>query len=224
MKYQITDSTSGSLCIFELNRDEEIRIERGSMVYKTPEVEIIGKTNGGVVKGFFKAVASNESMFITTAKSSGNGGQIAIAPSSIGRIAELEVGAKQYVLNDGAFLACTSGCEYNVERVNGIGNALFGGTGGFYNIKTKGNGTFFINSFGDLQKVKCNGALHIDNSHAVAWDSTLSYRLRTASGTFGFKTGEGLMLEFGGDGYVYVQTRSVANLAHLIIPFVPTRS
>ncbi len=224
MKYEITQSTSGSLCIIELDSNEEIRIERGSMVYKTPEIELEGKTNGGVVKGFFKAVTTGESMFITTAKSRGNGGKIAIAPGMIGKIVEIEVGTKQYVLNDGAFLACTQGCNYSVSRVNGIGNAMFGNAGGFYNMKTQGTGTFFVNSFGDLVKIKCSGALHVDNSHAIAWDATLDYKLKVASGTFGFKSGEGLVMEFSGEGYIYVQTRSVRNLADLIIPFVPQKN
>ncbi len=223
MKYEITESTSGSLCIINLDKDESIRIERGSMVYKTPDVDLEGKTNGGVVKGFLKSVTTGESMFITTAKSRANGSQLAIAPSTIGKIVELEVGNKQYVLNDGAFLACTSGCNYSVSRVNGIGGAMFGNAGGFYNMTTSGSGTFFVNSFGDLVKVKCNGALQIDNSHAVAWDSTLKYSLQVASGTFGFKTGEGLIMNFQGEGYIYVQTRSVRSLADIIIPFVPQR-
>lgn len=46
MKYEITESTSGSICILELDKNEEIRIERGSMVYKTPNIELVGKTNG----------------------------------------------------------------------------------------------------------------------------------------------------------------------------------
>ncbi len=224
MKYEITQSTSGSLCVVELNLNEELRIERGSMVYKTPEIDLEGKTNGGVVKGFFKSLTTGESMFITTAKSRANGGKIAIAPGMIGKIIEIEVGSKQYVLNDGAFLACTSGCEYSVSRVSGIGNAMFGNTGGFYNMKTKGNGTFFVNSFGDLVKVKCESVLEVDNSHAVAWDASLSYRLKVASGTFGFKTGEGLVIEFSGKGNIYIQTRSIKNLAELVIPFVPQRS
>ncbi len=223
MKYEITQSTSGSICIIELDREESIRIERGSMVYKTPDIDLEGKTNGGVVKGFLKSVTTGESMFITTAKSRSNGGQIAIAPGMIGKILEMEVGTNQYVLNDGAFLACTSGCSYSVSKVNGLGTAMFGNAGGLFNMKTSGNGTFFVNSFGDLVKVKCNGALEVDNSHAVAWDSNLQYRLKVASGSFGFKTGEGLVMEFSGNGYVYVQTRSVRGLADLIIPFVPQR-
>ncbi len=161
-------------------------------------------------------------MFITTAKANSNSAKIAIAPGMIGKIIELKVGTRQYILNDGAFLCCTAGCDYSVSRVNGIGNAIFGGSGGFYNLVTKGSGTFFINSFGDLVKVRCSGNLHVDNSHAVAWDSTLNYTLKDASGNFGFKSGEGLIMEFIGEGDVYIQTRSVHNLANLIIPYVPS--
>ena len=44
----------------------------------------------------------------------------------------------------------------------------------------------------------------IDNEHVVAWDANLQYDIHVASGTFGFKTGEGLVNEFHGNGTVLI--------------------
>lgn len=40
----------------------------------------------------------------------------------------------------------------------------------------------------------------VDNQHVLAWTESLSYSIEVASGTFGFKTGEGLVNKFRGKG------------------------
>ena len=69
-----------------------------------------------------------------------------------------------------------------------------------------------------------NGArpLVVDNSHVVAWSTTLDYEIKIASGTFGFTTGEGLVNEFHGAGSVFIQTRNVESLAGMLKPFFPS--
>ncbi len=66
--------------------------------------------------------------------------------------------------------------------------------------------------------------LTIDNEHVVAWDASLDYSIRVASGTFGFTSGEGLVNEFHGQGTVYIQTRNIHSLADALRPFFPSSS
>ena len=150
-------------------------------------------------------------MFISEATGTSNEALIGIAPSVTGCIRHLEVGAKQYRLNTGAFLACDSGVQYHMIAQKGVGKVLFGGTGGLFVMETSGRGNLFVNAFGDMMEleVRPGRSLVIDNGHVVAWDSTLNYQIRIASGTFGFKSGEGLVNEFSGSGRVLVQTRNV---------------
>ena len=141
-----------------------------------------------------------------------------------GKIVSLDVGgATQYRLNTGAFLACDNGVEY-VMKSQSIGKAFMGGTGGFFVMETQGTGNILVSAFGDIltMEITPDKPLTIDNEHVVAWDASLDYDIHVASGTFGFKTGEGVVNEFHGQGKVFIQTRNIHNLADAVRPFIPT--
>lgn len=55
-------------------------------------------------------------------------------------------------------------------------------------MRTSGTGDVFVNSFGSLVEVTVTLArpISIDNDHVVAWDASLSYDLRIASGNLRF--------------------------------------
>lgn len=78
-------------------------------------------------------------------------------------------------------------------------------------------------AFGDLMPIDVTPEcpVTIDNEHVVAWDASLNYTVRVASGVFGFKTGKGLVNDFTGMGRVYIQTRNLRNLAQAIYPYLP---
>ena len=140
-----------------------------------------------------------------------------------GQIACLKVdSSKQYRLNTGAFLACDDTVHYEMRAQKSIGKAFFGGTGGFFVMETQGSGDVLVNAFGALVELEVTpGApVTIDNEHVVAWDASLDYDIRVASGTFGFTTGEGLVNEFKGNGKVVIQTRNLRNFAEALTPLV----
>ena len=168
-------------------------------------------------------MVSGEGFFITTAKGTASDGLIALAPASIGGIKELKVGTSKWCVNDGAFLACDSSVTYNMKRQS-VGRAIFSGTGGLFVMETAGEGTMLVNAFGDLVEIDLDGSAPfvVDNEHVVAWESTLTYNIKSASGIFGFKTGEGLVNEFTGRGKLFIQTRNVSSLATILRPFLPT--
>ena len=229
MKYRIKGDSDCPLVEIKLNRNEMVKIERGSMVY-TVDVNIEGKLNsgkkglGGVLGAIGRSLTSGESMFITNAVGLSDDGIIGVAPAIPGKINALEVsGNKQYRLNTGAFLACDDSVKY-VMKSQDIGKALFGGTGGFFVMETEGNGEVLVSAFGDMiaLNVTSDKPLVIDNDHVVAWDKSLDYKIRIASGAFGFTTGEGLVNEFHGDGIVLIQTRNLHSLVEAISPFLPS--
>ena len=165
-------------------------------------------------------------MFITTAEGKGANSHIGIAPSVPGTVRRLEVGANQYRLNTGAFLACDSSVAYYMKKQEGLGKILFGGTGGIFVMETSGSGDLLVNAFGDMIELEVtdDAPIIIDNEHVVAWDVNLDYEIKVASGIIGFKTGEGLVNEFHGNGKILIQTRNVHNLANELVPFLPSSS
>lgn len=231
MNYKLTQSTAFPLIEVTLSQGEEIQIERGSMVYHSGGVTLEGKMNsnssglGGFVKALGRSMVSGESFFITRAKGMSNGAKIALAPGAPGAIRELQLGARQWRIRDQAFLACDDSVSYEMKRQS-FGKAVFGGTGGFFIMETRGTGSMLITSYGDILELTMDGAspLVVDNTHVVAWSTTLDYNISVASGTFGFTTGEGLVNEFHGVGSVLIQTRNVESLANMLKPFLPSGS
>lgn len=232
MRYTVTDSHVFPLVEVSLDRGEQILLERGAMVYHNGLVSIEGKMNsngagglGGVVKALGRSMVSGESMFITTATGTENGGKIGIAPGTPGIIRALDIGAEHWRLNDSAFFACDTTVSYAMKRQS-VGKAMFGKTGGLFVMETQGNGTMLVSTYGDVIELDLDGSrsITVDNTHVVAWTSSLDYDIKAGSGIFGFKTGEGLVNEFRGRGKVLVQTRNVEALAGILSPYIASGS
>lgn len=231
MDFKIIGDSDNPIVAIQLKNGEQVKIERGAMVY-LQDVSIQGQTNskskgiGGFVRAAARSMTSGESVFVTYAKGESDQGVIGVAPSIPGKVASLKVGnGKQYRLNTGAFLACDESVNYVMKSQN-VGKALFAGTGGLFVMETEGEGDILINAFGDLMEleVTADKPITIDNEHVVAWDASLDYEIKIASGTFGFTTGEGVVNEFHGHGKVIIQTRNVHNLANTIATYIPQSS
>lgn len=229
MRFVLTGDSDCPIARLALSRGESVKIENGSMVYSRG-VEISGGLNskkkglGGVLGAIGRSITSGESMFITTATGTVDDGEIAIAPPIPGKIISLQVGGQQqYRLNTGAFLACDATLDYTMVN-QGLGRAVFGGTGGLFVMETNGTGTILVSAFGDILSldVTPESPLVVDNEHVVAWDASLNYNIQVASGMFGFTTGEGVVNSFNGYGRVYIQARNLQNLAQAMHPYLPT--
>ena len=229
MRFVLTGDSDCPIARLALSRGESVKIENGSMVYSRG-VEISGGLNskkkglGGVLGAIGRSITSGESMFITTATGTVDDGEIAIAPPIPGKIVNLQVGGQQqYRLNTGAFLACDATLDYTMVN-QGLGRAVFGGTGGLFVMETNGTGTILGSAFGDILSldVTPESPHVVDNEHVVAWDASLNYNIQVASGMFGFTTGEGVVNSFNGYGRVYIQTRNLQNLAQAMHPYLPT--
>lgn len=226
MKYQLSNKGPFALVTIHLTKDEEVKIERGSMVYHNGNVTLEGRMNktkksvsvlSNMLKSVAKSVVSGESFLITVVRSSTDDGEINIAPPSIGSIREILVGSSQWILNDGVFLACEMSVEYNMKRQS-LGKAVFGGTGGFFVMETSGEGSMLISCYGDIVEIQLDGSKKfiVDNRHVLAWESSLKYEISVASGMFGFTTGEGLVNEFSAKGKILIQTRNIEGFASIV--------
>ncbi len=229
MKYQIIGDSDNPIVDITLGAGETLKLESGAMVYMQ-NVELKGETNskkggfGGLMGSIGRSIVSGESMFITKATGRTDGARLGIAPAVPGKVACINVdGGKQYRLNTGAFLACDDSVYYNIKSQS-VGKAVFGGTGGLFIMETEGTGQMLVNAFGDLMvlDVTDDAPISIDNENVVAWDASLSYEIRVASGTIGFMSGEGFVNEFHGNGKVIIQTRNVHSLADAVAKYIPT--
>lgn len=228
MAFSIDSNMQFPLVEVTLERGEHVYIQRGSMVYHTPSVSLNTKLNGrgsglGKLMGAIgRSMTSGESMLITQAVSNADNGMLALAPNTLGQVVALELGSKQYRLNDGAFLALDGSAQYRMERQS-VGRALFGGQGGFFVMTTEGVGTLLANAFGSIKKIELQGdEMTIDNAHVVAWSTELDYNIHLENGFVqSIGTGEGVVNTFRGTGEIYVQSLNLETFAHSLESFLP---
>lgn len=230
MKYEYIGGTFAPIIKFSLNKNEKVKVESGSMIFKE-NVELKGGLNtnkkgfSGIMSAVGRTLSSGESLFISEATGLKDGAILGISPKNIGKIYELTIGDDiQYNLNTGVYLASEMTANYKMVRQK-IGNAIFSGSGGLYVMETFGKGKLFIESFGDILELEVtpDTPLIIDNKHVLAWSKDLNYNFTIESGIFGFKTGEGLVNTFTGKGKVLIQTRSFDNLVKAVVSEIPSK-
>ena len=231
MRFSMDSNMQFPLVELSLNQGETVFIQRGSMVYHTPNVTLNTQLNasgsglGRFVKAVGRSMVSGESTFITQAVAQSDNGYLALAPDSPGQVIPLQLGEKQYRLNDGACLALGGTAYYTMERQS-VGKALFGGQGGLFVMTTQGQGTLLANAFGSIKKIELhNQEVTIDNAHVVAWSQSLNYNIHLENGFWqSIGTGEGVVNTFQGTGEVYVQSLNLQTFAGSLSKFIPRSS
>lgn len=204
-----------------LKKGERIYCESDAMVMMEAALDLKGSMNGGIGRALLRSFANGESFFQQQIEAVRGDGDCLLSPVLPGALQVLDVGKQQYLLNDGAFVATTSGTEMKV-RTQSIGNALFAQSGGFFVMETSGSGQVVVSGFGSMFQLEVSPGkdMIIDNSHVVCWDSTLRYEISVTTASGGglggmlgnlvnsFKSGEGIVLRFSGSGKIYVCSRN----------------
>jgi len=179
-----------------LEPNEQVRAESGAMMASSYGVSIQASTQGGVLKGLKRSVLGGESLFITSFTAPASGGWVDVAHHLAGDIVVAGVTPNEPMLvTKGSWLASSAGIDLDTKW-GGFKN-LFGGEGGFL--------------------VRATG-------HVVAFGETVSSQIRKVAGGViqTIKSGEGLVFDFTGPGWVMTQTRNPAALEAWIRQIVPT--
>ncbi len=190
-------------------------------------LDLKGQMSGGIGSAIMRRFANGESFFQQHIEAVRGDGDCLLSPVLPGALEIIDVGARQYLLSDGAFVAATSGTEMKV-RMQNIANALFAQSGGFFVMETSGKGQVVVSGFGSMFQLEVvpGKDVIIDNSHVVCWDSALHYEISVTTGSAGggagmgglggmlgnlvnsMKSGEGIVLRFSGSGKVFVCSRN----------------
>ena len=205
-----------------LQRGEKIYCESNAMVMMESNLEVGGKMRGGILQSFIRKFTAGESLFQQEISATNGDGDCLLAPELDGDMQILDVGSRQYILSDGAFVAATEQTEIKAKVQTNIGGALFGGTGGFVVMETAGRGQVCVSGCGTLMEIEVTpeNGITVDNGHVVAWDSTLQYNIgmpeSKSRGLMGnlinsVTSGEGLVIKFQGSGKVILCSRSRDN-------------
>ena len=205
-----------------LRKGDKIYCESDAMVMMEATLDLRGQMSGGIGSAIMRRFANGESFFQQHIEAIRGDGDCLLSPVLPGALEILDVGARQYLLSDGAFVAATSGTEMKV-RMQNISSALFAQSGGFFVMETSGTGQVVVSGFGSMFQLEVAPGkdVIIDNSHVVCWDSALHYEIsvttgRTGGGLGGMignlvnsaTSGEGIVLRFTGSGKVLVCSRN----------------
>ena len=92
-------------------------------------------------------------------------------------------------------------------------------------ISVSGAGVLLVNAFGKISGIDIEGGLTVDTGHVVAFESSLDYSIGKAGGSFlqSFLAGEGLVMNFRGQGRIYVQSHNPDEFGREIGPLLPPR-
>ena len=193
------------------------------MMATSAGVGIASSTQGGVMKGLKRSVLGGESLFVSTFTAPAGGGWIDVAHHLAGDIVVTGVSADEPVsITRGCWLASSSGVDLD-PKWGGFKN-LFGGEGGFL-VRASGEGPILLACYGALDTVTlaAGESMTVDTGHVVAFGPSVSSQIRKVVGGViqTLKSGEGLVFDFTGPGWVMTQTRNPTALAAWIKQIMP---
>lgn len=194
----------------KLAAGERILAESGAMSCMSPNLKVQSRLMGGFISSSFRKMFGGESLFVAEYTAEGDG-FVNLSPSVPGTIVQRKMDGYALNLSAGAFLACTPGVDVKT-RFRGLG-ALITGQESFY-LQCGGAGDLFFNAYGGVIEKEVSGTLVVDTGHVVGWEPSLDIAV---GGMGGVKatlfSGEGLVMNFSGQGKIYLQTRFLSGLA-----------
>jgi uncharacterized protein (TIGR00266 family) len=223
MDVVVRHSPSFAAARVTLSGGEELKAESGAMMATSSGVAIKASTQGGVIKGLKRSFLGGESLFITTFTAPPSGGWVDVAHHLAGDIVVMPVSPDSPVsVTKGCWLASASGVQLDTKW--GGFKSLFGGEGGFL-IRTSGEGTIVLACYGAIDNIELapGESVTIDTGHVVAFDPGVTMQLRKVAGGVvqTLKSGEGLVFDFTGPGWVMTQSRNPSALEAWIKQIMP---
>ena len=231
MQHVVKFDPTFSMLQVQLAPGEVMVSEAGAMVARASHLAMEVKLNAGSKAGFFgklkallialvRKLIGGETFFVNHF-SSPQGGWVWLAPALSGGIRHIPLQGQSMLFSSGAYLASAGDVDLKM-RFGGL-RALLAKEGAFF-IECSGQGDLWVNSYGAIDEVHCNGSYVVDNGHIVGFDSSLDFEIRTpgggAMGLLG--SGEGLVCEFRGQGRILIQSRNLGALVGWLSPMLPS--
>jgi uncharacterized protein (TIGR00266 family) len=230
METQITGQLAPVLTV-SLGHGETVIAESGELSWFGGDIKLetgrsIGMSKGGLFGAAKRAMSGGT--FFMTRYSSESQGFVAFAIKAPGEIRELTLdGSRDYVVHRHGFMCCEEGIELSIFLQQKLGVGIFGREG-FLLQKLAGNGRAFIELHGQVVAFKLDQGqeLRVHPGHLGLFEATCSLDLTTVPGIrnklFG---GDGLFLaKLTGPGEVWLQSITLAGLAHALQPYIVTET
>ena len=216
MKVNLHQELSNPYLEIDLEKDESIRAEAGSMMFMTPNIDI--NTNDSVTElpKTFSDTLAKDILSKALFRAIQSKGKIAFAPPSPGGILEIVL-KKNSVYTDGvSFLAATPELEFSIQ---GSLRGLLAGKSIFLQ-KVTGYGNLYLKYFGSLieHNLQAGESIIVDAGHLVAYEESVSFKIqKPREGRLdNLRAGEWIICKYIGPGKVWLQTRNRSEFAKVI--------
>jgi uncharacterized protein (TIGR00266 family) len=223
MKHEIIGDNQQMVKI-NLQQDEGIFAEAGSMVNMSGNMAMESQLTGGVFAGLKRAV-TGESLFLTRFAPKEGCGFVSFAGTMTGRIFTVGIiPGKEFIAQKSSFLCCEERVSLGIAFTEKLRAGLFGG-GGFVLQKLTGEGSVFLHCCGDIieMDLKPGEVVKVQTGLVVGFENTVAYDIALAGGvTTALFGGEGLFVTtLTGPGKVILQSMDLARIAATIFPYLP---
>ena len=226
--YTVSEEGSYRSVMVELDRGERFTSEAGAMFRASDNIEIDVTTRSRGGGGFMSGVRrmmSGESFFLSTYRTrDGSPGEVGLAPTLAGDVVVIECsGTGGWLCAGGSYLGSSDGLSIDTQFQGFRG--MFSGESLFF-LDIEGRGELLVSAFGSVKEVDVNGALIVDTGHLVAFEDSLDYTIRKASGSWlqSLLSSEGAAMHFSGQGKVYLQSHNPDQFGQTLGGLMPPRS
>ena len=226
MKYEIVGEPYPAV-VCHLQSGEQMKTEKGSMVWMDPVMKMETSTGGGGIGKMFGRVLSGESLFQNTYTAESDG-MIAFGSSFPGQILPIEIKpGQEFIAQKMAFLASEMGVSLDTFFNQKLGGGFFGGEG-FIMQRLSGQGMVFLECDGSLVRYElaAGQSMVVDTGNVLGFTGGVELRVERIQGAktvvFG---GEGLFNTIlTGPGTIYLQTMPLSTIADVIAAHMPTQN
>ncbi len=225
-----TEGAFGSALV-TLEADEKFVSEAGAMYRASANMDIDvesrkKKDEGmwGAFKSGIKAMFAGESFFLSSyTPNDGQSGEVGLAPTHQGEVRSVKVGPDVWICSGGSYLGSSGGIILDTQY-QGLTKGMFSKEGLVF-VQASGEGDLLVNGFGRISSVDVSGGITIDNGHLIAFTEGLEYTISKAGSGWisSMMSGEGLVMNFRGQGKVLVQSHDPSRLGGVLGPLLPPR-
>jgi uncharacterized protein (TIGR00266 family) len=199
----------------------------GELSWMTANVQMRTTTATAGARGLWGAITravSGGGLFMTEFATAGGQGAVAFAAKVPGQIMPIEVQpGRGYLVHRHGFLCGMQGIELGMALQRSLGGGIFGGEG-FVLQRLTGSGQAWVELGGEIvaHELGAGETLLVHPGHVGMFEESVSFDITTIRGItnviFG---GDGLFLvQLTGPGRIWLQTLTMPNLAHALMPYL----